>query len=27
ATYVSGGATAQSTASLVTLFLPGARQN
>nr|MOY47549.1 envelope protein 2 variant 981 [Hepacivirus hominis]MOY47588.1 envelope protein 2 variant 1020 [Hepacivirus hominis]MOY47623.1 envelope protein 2 variant 1055 [Hepacivirus hominis]MOY47788.1 envelope protein 2 variant 1220 [Hepacivirus hominis]MOY47825.1 envelope protein 2 variant 1257 [Hepacivirus hominis] len=27
ATYVSGGATAQSTASLVTLFSPGARQN
>nr|MOY47702.1 envelope protein 2 variant 1134 [Hepacivirus hominis] len=27
ATYVSGGATAQSTASLVTLFPPGARQN
>nr|MOY47681.1 envelope protein 2 variant 1113 [Hepacivirus hominis] len=27
ATYVSGGATTQSTASLVTLFSPGARQN
>nr|MOY46816.1 envelope protein 2 variant 248 [Hepacivirus hominis] len=27
ATYVSGGATAQSTASLVILFAPGARQN
>nr|MOY47594.1 envelope protein 2 variant 1026 [Hepacivirus hominis]MOY47737.1 envelope protein 2 variant 1169 [Hepacivirus hominis]MOY47790.1 envelope protein 2 variant 1222 [Hepacivirus hominis]MOY47817.1 envelope protein 2 variant 1249 [Hepacivirus hominis] len=27
ATYVSGGATAQSTASLVNLFVPGARQN
>nr|MOY46843.1 envelope protein 2 variant 275 [Hepacivirus hominis] len=27
ATYVSGGATAQSTASLVNLFAPGARQN
>nr|MOY47371.1 envelope protein 2 variant 803 [Hepacivirus hominis] len=27
ATYVSGGATAQSTASLVSLFAPGARQN
>nr|MOY47703.1 envelope protein 2 variant 1135 [Hepacivirus hominis] len=27
ATYVSGGATAQSTASLVTLSPPGARQN
>nr|MOY47705.1 envelope protein 2 variant 1137 [Hepacivirus hominis]MOY47706.1 envelope protein 2 variant 1138 [Hepacivirus hominis] len=27
ATYVSGGATAQSTASLVGLFAPGARQN
>nr|MOY47109.1 envelope protein 2 variant 541 [Hepacivirus hominis] len=27
ATYVSGGATAQSTASLVNLFTPGARQN
>nr|MOY47579.1 envelope protein 2 variant 1011 [Hepacivirus hominis]MOY47676.1 envelope protein 2 variant 1108 [Hepacivirus hominis]MOY47774.1 envelope protein 2 variant 1206 [Hepacivirus hominis]MOY47792.1 envelope protein 2 variant 1224 [Hepacivirus hominis]MOY47809.1 envelope protein 2 variant 1241 [Hepacivirus hominis] len=27
ATYVSGGATAQSTASLVSLFTPGARQN
>nr|MOY47718.1 envelope protein 2 variant 1150 [Hepacivirus hominis] len=27
ATYVSGGATAQSTASLVNLFDPGARQN
>nr|MOY47110.1 envelope protein 2 variant 542 [Hepacivirus hominis] len=27
ATYVSGGATAQSTASLVNLFPPGARQN
>nr|MOY47607.1 envelope protein 2 variant 1039 [Hepacivirus hominis]MOY47657.1 envelope protein 2 variant 1089 [Hepacivirus hominis]MOY47658.1 envelope protein 2 variant 1090 [Hepacivirus hominis] len=26
-TYVSGGATAQSTASLVSLFAPGARQN
>nr|MOY46800.1 envelope protein 2 variant 232 [Hepacivirus hominis] len=26
-TYVSGGATAQSTASLVNLFAPGARQN
>nr|MOY47743.1 envelope protein 2 variant 1175 [Hepacivirus hominis] len=25
ATYVSGGATAQSTASLVSLFAPGAR--
>nr|MOY47082.1 envelope protein 2 variant 514 [Hepacivirus hominis] len=27
ATYVSGGATAKSTASLVNLFAPGARQN
>nr|MOY47060.1 envelope protein 2 variant 492 [Hepacivirus hominis] len=27
ATYVSGEATAQSTASLVNLFAPGARQN
>nr|MOY47598.1 envelope protein 2 variant 1030 [Hepacivirus hominis] len=27
AIYVSGGATAQSTASLVNLFAPGARQN
>nr|MOY47822.1 envelope protein 2 variant 1254 [Hepacivirus hominis] len=27
ATCVSGGATAQSTASLVNLFAPGARQN
>nr|MOY47606.1 envelope protein 2 variant 1038 [Hepacivirus hominis]MOY47806.1 envelope protein 2 variant 1238 [Hepacivirus hominis] len=27
ATYVSGGVTAQSTASLVSLFAPGARQN
>nr|MOY47722.1 envelope protein 2 variant 1154 [Hepacivirus hominis] len=27
ATYVSGGATAQSTASLVNLFAPDARQN
>nr|MOY47026.1 envelope protein 2 variant 458 [Hepacivirus hominis] len=27
ATYVSRGATAQSTASLVSLFAPGARQN
>nr|MOY47341.1 envelope protein 2 variant 773 [Hepacivirus hominis] len=27
ATYVSGGATAQSTASLVNLFASGARQN
>nr|MOY47613.1 envelope protein 2 variant 1045 [Hepacivirus hominis] len=27
ATYVSGGATAQSTVSLVNLFAPGARQN
>nr|MOY47085.1 envelope protein 2 variant 517 [Hepacivirus hominis] len=27
ATYVSGGATAQSTDSLVNLFAPGARQN
>nr|MOY47629.1 envelope protein 2 variant 1061 [Hepacivirus hominis] len=27
ATYVSGGATAQSTAPLVNLFAPGARQN
>nr|MOY47808.1 envelope protein 2 variant 1240 [Hepacivirus hominis] len=27
ATYVSWGATAQSTASLVNLFAPGARQN
>nr|MOY47561.1 envelope protein 2 variant 993 [Hepacivirus hominis]MOY47717.1 envelope protein 2 variant 1149 [Hepacivirus hominis]MOY47826.1 envelope protein 2 variant 1258 [Hepacivirus hominis] len=27
ATYVSGGATAQSTASLVNLLAPGARQN
>nr|MOY47566.1 envelope protein 2 variant 998 [Hepacivirus hominis]MOY47778.1 envelope protein 2 variant 1210 [Hepacivirus hominis]MOY47820.1 envelope protein 2 variant 1252 [Hepacivirus hominis] len=27
ATYVSGGATAHSTASLVNLFAPGARQN
>nr|MOY47680.1 envelope protein 2 variant 1112 [Hepacivirus hominis] len=27
ATYVSGGDTAQSTASLVNLFAPGARQN
>nr|MOY47490.1 envelope protein 2 variant 922 [Hepacivirus hominis] len=27
ATYVSGGVTAQSTASLVNLFAPGARQN
>nr|MOY47649.1 envelope protein 2 variant 1081 [Hepacivirus hominis] len=27
ATYVSGGGTAQSTASLVNLFAPGARQN
>nr|MOY47708.1 envelope protein 2 variant 1140 [Hepacivirus hominis] len=27
ATYVSGGATAQSTASLVGLSPPGARQN
>nr|MOY47344.1 envelope protein 2 variant 776 [Hepacivirus hominis] len=27
ATYVSGGATAQSTASLVNLLPPGARQN
>nr|MOY46611.1 envelope protein 2 variant 43 [Hepacivirus hominis]MOY46740.1 envelope protein 2 variant 172 [Hepacivirus hominis]MOY46811.1 envelope protein 2 variant 243 [Hepacivirus hominis]MOY46812.1 envelope protein 2 variant 244 [Hepacivirus hominis]MOY47076.1 envelope protein 2 variant 508 [Hepacivirus hominis] len=27
ATYVSGGATTQSTASLVNLFAPGARQN
>nr|MOY47779.1 envelope protein 2 variant 1211 [Hepacivirus hominis] len=27
ATYVSGGATARSTASLVNLFAPGARQN
>nr|MOY46684.1 envelope protein 2 variant 116 [Hepacivirus hominis] len=27
ATYVSGGATAQSTASLVNFFAPGARQN
>nr|MOY47823.1 envelope protein 2 variant 1255 [Hepacivirus hominis] len=27
ATYVSGGATAQSTASPVNLFAPGARQN
>nr|MOY47568.1 envelope protein 2 variant 1000 [Hepacivirus hominis]MOY47663.1 envelope protein 2 variant 1095 [Hepacivirus hominis] len=27
ATHVSGGATAQSTASLVNLFAPGARQN
>nr|MOY47688.1 envelope protein 2 variant 1120 [Hepacivirus hominis] len=27
ATYVSGGATAQSTTSLVNLFSPGARQN
>nr|MOY46786.1 envelope protein 2 variant 218 [Hepacivirus hominis] len=27
ATYVSGGAIAQSTASLVNLFAPGARQN
>nr|MOY47334.1 envelope protein 2 variant 766 [Hepacivirus hominis] len=27
ATYVSGGATAQSTASLVNLFAPGARQD
>nr|MOY47025.1 envelope protein 2 variant 457 [Hepacivirus hominis] len=27
ATYVNGGATAQSTASLVNLFAPGARQN
>nr|MOY47747.1 envelope protein 2 variant 1179 [Hepacivirus hominis]MOY47831.1 envelope protein 2 variant 1263 [Hepacivirus hominis] len=27
ATYVSGGATAQSTASLCNLFAPGARQN
>nr|MOY47739.1 envelope protein 2 variant 1171 [Hepacivirus hominis] len=27
ATYVSGGATAQSTASLVNSFAPGARQN
>nr|MOY46817.1 envelope protein 2 variant 249 [Hepacivirus hominis] len=27
ATYVSGGATAQSTASLVNIFAPGARQN
>nr|MOY46819.1 envelope protein 2 variant 251 [Hepacivirus hominis] len=27
ATYVSGGATAQSTASLVNLSAPGARQN
>nr|MOY46776.1 envelope protein 2 variant 208 [Hepacivirus hominis] len=27
ATYVSGGATAQSTASLVNLFAPGVRQN
>nr|MOY47766.1 envelope protein 2 variant 1198 [Hepacivirus hominis] len=27
ATYVSGGATAQSAASLVSLFAPGARQN
>nr|MOY47709.1 envelope protein 2 variant 1141 [Hepacivirus hominis]MOY47749.1 envelope protein 2 variant 1181 [Hepacivirus hominis] len=27
ATYVSGGATAQSTASLFNLFAPGARQN
>nr|MOY46818.1 envelope protein 2 variant 250 [Hepacivirus hominis]MOY47106.1 envelope protein 2 variant 538 [Hepacivirus hominis] len=27
ATYVSGGATAQSTASLVNPFAPGARQN
>nr|MOY47760.1 envelope protein 2 variant 1192 [Hepacivirus hominis] len=27
ATYVSGGATAQSTALLVSLFTPGARQN
>nr|MOY47728.1 envelope protein 2 variant 1160 [Hepacivirus hominis] len=27
ATYVSGGATAQSTASLVNLFAPGGRQN
>nr|MOY47726.1 envelope protein 2 variant 1158 [Hepacivirus hominis] len=27
ATYVSGGATAQSTASLVNLFAPGARLN
>nr|MOY47668.1 envelope protein 2 variant 1100 [Hepacivirus hominis]MOY47669.1 envelope protein 2 variant 1101 [Hepacivirus hominis] len=27
ATYVSEGATAQSTASLVNLFAPGARQN
>nr|MOY46619.1 envelope protein 2 variant 51 [Hepacivirus hominis]MOY46791.1 envelope protein 2 variant 223 [Hepacivirus hominis]MOY47005.1 envelope protein 2 variant 437 [Hepacivirus hominis]MOY47008.1 envelope protein 2 variant 440 [Hepacivirus hominis]MOY47009.1 envelope protein 2 variant 441 [Hepacivirus hominis] len=26
-THVSGGATAQSTASLVNLFAPGARQN
>nr|MOY47682.1 envelope protein 2 variant 1114 [Hepacivirus hominis] len=27
ATYVSGGATTQSTASLVSLLAPGARQN
>nr|MOY46905.1 envelope protein 2 variant 337 [Hepacivirus hominis] len=27
ATYVSGGVTAQSTASLVNIFAPGARQN
>nr|MOY47750.1 envelope protein 2 variant 1182 [Hepacivirus hominis] len=27
ATYVSGGATAQSTASSFNLFAPGARQN
>nr|MOY47694.1 envelope protein 2 variant 1126 [Hepacivirus hominis] len=27
ATYVSGGATAQSTASPFNLFAPGARQN
>nr|MOY47603.1 envelope protein 2 variant 1035 [Hepacivirus hominis] len=27
ATYVSGGATAQSTAFTVNLFAPGARQN
>nr|MOY47691.1 envelope protein 2 variant 1123 [Hepacivirus hominis] len=27
ATYVSGGATAQSTAHFVSLFAPGARQN
>nr|MOY47690.1 envelope protein 2 variant 1122 [Hepacivirus hominis] len=27
ATYVSGGATAQSTAHFVNLFAPGARQN